>query len=48
MRLVCGIMVVYSFTFILTEAADLLQKLSLDSENKAVEVPEATNEVLPL
>lgn len=28
------------------QAADLLQKLSLDSENKAVEVPEATNEAI--
>lgn len=36
----------YSFTVFAVEATELLQKLSLDSQAKAIEVPEATKKVL--
>lgn len=37
----------FSFTFLLSiEAADLLQKLSLDSQTKTLDIPEPTKKVL--
>lgn len=39
---------VFPLLLILTEAADLLQKLSLDAQAKPVEIPEPTKKVLLL
>lgn len=37
---------VFPLLLIFTEAADLLQKLSLDAQAKPVEIPEPTKKVL--
>lgn len=39
-------MCVFPLLLIFTEAADLLQKLSLDAQAKPVEIPEPTKKVL--